>query len=65
MLKLERVDWPKVVRDLQAAGLSQSDQANRIGVTRSSVSMWALGVEPRYSAGAALLALHRKMARQR
>ena len=59
---VEREDWPRIIADLNEAGLSQEDIARLLGRAQSTVSDWAKGREPRHSDGKALLALHADLA---
>lgn len=60
-MNLHSHDWPKIILDLYMAGVSNSDLARQLNVTRSAVFKWkAKGVEPSCYLGEKLLALHNK-----
>lgn len=53
----ERIDWFRVITELQASGFGYRDIARRIGVDHVTVAGWKAGAEPRHSDGERLLAL--------
>lgn len=54
------VDWPKVVTDLQRAGLTWQQQAREIGVCRRTIGNWQHGsCEPSFSCGYQLLEIYK------
>mgnify|MGYP000858788168 FL=1 len=52
--------WPTIISDLKAAGLSQSQVAEKCGVAQATISDLARieGRQPAYDLGAKLVALH-------
>jgi ribosome-binding protein aMBF1 (putative translation factor) len=55
-----RIDWFRIITDLQRAGLSHKQQALEIGVDEKTIRNWqAQRTEPRYSYGARLLDIYR------
>jgi DNA-binding transcriptional regulator YiaG len=56
--KVVPVDWPKVIADIAATGVTPWDLSVALGVHYNTVQAWQEGrSEPRYSVGATLLAL--------
>lgn len=53
-----RVNWFKVIDDLERCGVSLRSQAVQIEVSLGSVYYWKNGGEPRYSHGSKLLDLY-------
>ena len=49
--------WPTIISDLKAAGLSQSQVAEKCGVAQATISDLE-GRQPAYDLGAKLVALH-------
>jgi hypothetical protein len=58
MRKTPRIDWPQLLRDLDAIGLSPVAVADLLGIARSTPYRWIEGSEPLYSHGAGVLVLH-------
>jgi DNA-binding XRE family transcriptional regulator len=59
-----RIDWFRVITDLQRAGMTHGQQAKEVGVSRRTIANWQQGLcEPSYSRGAGLLEIHRSVAR--
>jgi predicted transcriptional regulator len=58
-------DWPTLLLELRAHGFSQYAVAAAINVSRSTVSAWADGTEPRFSEGLALVRLHAHVVERR
>lgn len=55
-----RVDWFKVISDLQRHGFTHEQIGKDVGVSRRMVGYWRDGYsEPLYSHGAALVCLYR------
>lgn len=54
----KKVDWPAVIEDLRARGLTITKIAACLGLNRTTVSEWRLNHEPNFASGAALLELH-------
>lgn len=58
--RTRRIDWPRIVANLQRCGMSLADIARALDVTRQSLDNWAredeVG-EPAFWTGAALLVL--------
>jgi hypothetical protein len=56
------VDWFKVITDLEKAGVSNAELGRRVRphkpFDRSTVHDWKMGVEPKYSVGQQILAIH-------
>lgn len=53
------MNWPELLKDLRARGWTQVRLAERLGLAQSTLSELSQGkTEPRYSNGAALVALH-------
>jgi transcriptional regulator with XRE-family HTH domain len=54
------MNWPQLVADLIAAGMTQTEIAVECGVTQSTVSELARGVNrsPNFDLGTRLVALH-------
>ena len=54
------MDWNQIVTEIKDAGLTQAQIAERIGVSAGTLSELCSGkvIEPKWSKGAALLALH-------
>lgn len=58
-MAITRTDWPKLLRELEAKGLSLPVIAAALKVARSAPYWWRdNGGEPLHSTGHALLALH-------
>lgn len=58
----QRVDWFRVLADLQHLGLSDSEISERLTIPRRTIGGWKVeNAEPRHSEGEALLALWREM----
>lgn len=57
---MKRKNFPTIIRQLRAKGLTQAEIGLRMGVAQSQVSDLMHGkiVEPKYHAGAELVALH-------
>lgn len=56
--RIEGIDWPAVVADLLAAGLSQQTIAVQVRVSRATIHGYLyLDAEPRYDTGDRLLVL--------
>lgn len=55
--RLQRVDWFRVLADLQYLGLTNLDVATRLDIPRRTVGGWKNGQEPRHVDGDALLEL--------
>lgn len=54
-----RIDWPSIMADLKAAGMSYQAQALVLDKRLSTIQRWLHdGVEPRYSDGADLIRMH-------
>ena len=51
-------DFKKIIKDLNAAGWTQSDIAAWVGCGQTNISMILRGREPRYGLGSRLIALH-------
>jgi len=59
-----RIDWFRIITDLQQAGMTHGQQAKEVGVTRRTITNWRNCIcEPPYSRGAALLEVHRSVIR--
>jgi hypothetical protein len=59
MRKPIKVDWFRVICDLQKVGFTHEQIGRDVGVSRRMVGYWRDGYsEPLYSNGSALLALH-------
>jgi len=56
-LVCKRVDWFRVLADLQSHGLSNAEVARRIAVPRVTVWNWKAGAGPKFSHGSALVEL--------
>ena len=57
-----RIDWFRVITDLQRAGMTHGQQAREVGVTRRTIANWQQGLcEPPYSRGAALIEIYRSV----
>jgi len=57
-----RVDWFRVLADLQHLGLTNLDVSQRLNIPNRTVGGWKNeGAEPRHSDGEALLALWREV----
>ena len=56
------MDFKQLIADLMAAGISQPQIAKQCGCAQATVSELASGVnkQPRYTLGAALVALHKR-----
>jgi transcriptional regulator with XRE-family HTH domain len=57
------MDWNQIVAEIKETGLTQAQIANKIGVAVGTLSEICSGkvVEPKWSKGDALLALHAKL----
>lgn len=55
--KQRRVDWFRVLADLQYLGLTNIDVSSRLDIPRRTVGGWKSGQEPRHVDGDALLDL--------
>ena len=51
----QRVDWFRVLADLQILGISTLDASKRLGIPEATVRGWKGGAEPRHVDGEALL----------
>lgn len=60
------MDWKLLIAQLQAAGMSQAQIAEKCSCVQSTISELATipGREPRYSLGVALTQLHKRIARK-
>ncbi len=57
-MEVKRVDWFRIIADLNGRGLSTHDISSRIGVAQSTLIGWKNdGAEPRYSDGNKLIIL--------
>lgn len=52
-----RVDWFRVLADLQYLGLSNYDVSQRLGIAKRTIGGWKAGAEPRHCDGEELIAL--------
>ncbi len=52
------MDWPKVIEDIKATGLTYSAIANTIGAGWSTFQRYREGGEPRHSVGSSILLVH-------
>ena len=57
LMRVEVVDWWRVITDLEKAGWTHERIGRELGVHKSTVTAWKRGVEPRHSDGARLLDL--------
>ena len=59
------MNWKKIIRDLQAAGITQVQIAERCNCAQTTISDIVNGrtEQPSYSIGAALVALHKAVLR--
>lgn len=57
MPRFQRVDWFRLVTDLQYAGVSMREAARRIGVAEGQLRNLRKGGEPLYPRGDALIEL--------
>lgn len=57
-------DWPRVMRELRAAGWTPYKVALTLCCEHPTAYSWEKGSEPRHSLGAALLNLHRAVCGQ-
>lgn len=55
--KVPRVDWFRVLHELQVNGMPIQSAARHIGLSHSTVLGWRTGSEPRYGDGELLIAL--------
>lgn len=53
----EKIDWFRIVIDLERSGYSHSSVASWVGVTKRAVGGWKQGATPRYEDGERLIAL--------
>lgn len=53
----QRVDWFRVLADLQYLGMSNNEAADRLGIPQRTLAGWKEGAEPRHCDGEALVAL--------
>lgn len=51
-----RLDWFRLIVDLERLGYTPQALANHVGVARSTLLGWKQGAEPRYTEGEALVA---------
>lgn len=56
---IRRINWAKIIDDLERAGLSDTWMAKEIGCNKSNISRYKGGTEPLHGAGERLLYLHR------
>ena len=54
---VQKVDWPGIIAELKASGLSRYRLAILLDVVEASVRNWEAGGSPRYELGAAMLKL--------
>lgn len=60
-MNLHSHDWPKIITELEAAGVTDSEVARQLNITRSAVFKWKCrDVEPSHYLGERLLTLHKK-----
>ncbi|HHD2873822.1 TPA: hypothetical protein ACNZ87_005515, partial [Klebsiella pneumoniae] len=52
-----RYDWFRIIEDISREGLTLSDIAKELDVSKTAVIGWKQGAEPRYFAGDALISL--------
>ena len=58
----DRVDWFRVIADLQRAGMPHAQIAKEVDVSRMTISNWQVGItEPKYPKGAPLLMVYRSV----
>lgn len=53
----DRIDWFRVLVDLNRAGLPTSALEQQLGIPRTTILGWKQGAEPRYADGESLLDL--------
>ena len=60
---MKTVNFQNIISDLQKAGFTQTEIAEKIGVKQSTVCSLAKGAtkEPRFFAGDTLISLHREI----
>jgi hypothetical protein len=65
-MKLKQPDWPTLIADLQARGLSEAKIGAHIGCSQMNINLLRRGVttDPRYMLGMRLLALHKHVCRR-
>jgi uncharacterized protein YjcR len=56
-LKIERIDWFRLIADLNLRGYDCTHIASVVGVTKNTVRYWRDTGEPRYEDGKRLIAL--------
>lgn len=54
----QKPDWPQIIKDLQAVGLSYKRLSYLLNVAPGTVAGWVGGSQPRYEHGRMLLKLH-------
>lgn len=60
-MNLHSHNWNQIITELEARGITNSEVANQLKVTRSAVFKWkACDVEPSHYLGERLLTLHKK-----
>lgn len=57
LTKTEKVDWFRVVVDLERSGYSHADIAAVVGVGKSTVQGWKDGARPKFEEGEMLIGL--------
>ena len=60
LIKVERVDWRKIMRELSSVGYSIRRLAMIIDVPPSTIQNLSRGHEPRHWLGSVVLTLHEK-----
>ena len=58
-------DWPKLIRELESAGVSIYKLSLMVGAYVKQVQRWQRGVEPKHSAAKRLIKLHRELVSKR
>jgi hypothetical protein len=53
-----RHDWPQVIRELEAVGITKYKMALMMHRQYVQIQRWASGVEPKHYEGEMLLAIH-------
>lgn len=58
----DRVDWFRVIADLQRAGMPHAQIAKEVDVSRPTIINWQSGItEPKFSKGTKLLGVYRSV----
>lgn len=55
------IPWPRIIADLQRAGIPMREQARRLGVTIGAMQAWQRGSIPAFHHGTKLLFIYKSI----